>query len=70
MNTENNKYKQRFVVTNLNIPTPRVELYANVTKPEAFRRGRRISYPYPTPIFRCVCRTVSEILSVKEWHDL
>ena len=44
---------QRFLAANLNIPTPRVELYINKTKPEAFRRRRRISYPYPTPIVVC-----------------
>ena len=54
MKTKNNKHKQRFVTANVNNPTLRVELYANSTLRIAFLRGRRLSDPNPTPIYRSV----------------
>ena len=56
---ENEKYthKHRIVMSNLNIPTLRVAFYASRNDNVSFRRGRRISYAYPTPIFRSVIST-------------
>jgi len=54
MKTENNNINTEIGNRKLKFPTLRVGLYANVSLLTAFRRGCRISYPDPTPIFRCV----------------